>query len=930
MWNLMIMIRKLLLIFSLNIISEFGAFGLGVDWGSEFHKSTMLLPKEGFRMVENHVSARKTPSLISFCGDERFFENQATIKFTRMACETFYMFNRFSELLSTNSTEKLLNNSKLFLDGKVPVYDEVGIAFPVKANIVKNFARNNASYVRQYSEFPESYIRYEEVLGMMLENERNNAIKTGNFEWKSAVFSIWDNSLSIKARKSLSAAIQLGGFTPAAFIHENSAAMVYHAMDSKPTTEESTENVLIVNVGSLGTKLSLIRLESASETTGANTTTFHPVVTVIKDVYNASFSGYLLDMCLADFALSKQIGLMKRVVSKDELSLFKMRRLYTEIKKIKEMLSANKELSFNVEDFFEDRSLNVKLTRGEFEENCEHLFAAFESIIVDFLFSIGKEKISRAEIIGGIVRIPKIQEILKEKFKLPVSVRINGDEGTAHGAAFISANSTAGIKMKKIYFNDGPNYSVNLTVSFPDGENEDKVTELFPFKTNYGTKKKINIKKLRSNALVTLQTFAPGDHQITYNVSGVQKGLDKYVDKNVTEWKVVFNFNLDTLGIPKLASAELILQEEILETKNKTVTKTNATDGSNYTETVSEQIPKTNNFTYKLQVEVESESSKSLLDVKELFNESKAFLKKIRTAEEEKKKLAEMKNKLESYVYRLKSDATDSKENQFLSADEIQQFLNKSSEIEQLLFEGDPANITKENIEVLTMESESLTHILNFRKIEYRERDRVFGLWEQFMVNSTEAIDQIRRERSWTPEEKITEITALVNSAREEIKELYTKQTKMALSEDPIFKAQDISDRVKKITNQINKVGKIQKPKKPANSTADMDGFLKDAMKKFKMNMTGDNLTDDQIDELLKTYKENIKVENPEQSNSEKQNSENASNDSKDSPNSEEPKSENSNENNENNKEKQDSHESNSENETGKNSTDESKTPEDL
>ncbi len=89
--------------------------------------------------------------------------------------------------------------------------------------------------------------------------------------------------------------------------------------------------------------------------------------------------------------------------------------------------------------------------------------------------------------------------------------RLNSDESIAYGAAFISANYTAGIKTKKILVNDGPNYAVDLVLEFENSPSKNH--HLFLKKANYGTKKKMNIPKLQENVKVTLQE-KPGDYFI--------------------------------------------------------------------------------------------------------------------------------------------------------------------------------------------------------------------------------------------------------------------------------------------------------------------------------------------------------------------------------------------------------------------------------
>jgi len=89
--------------------------------------------------------------------------------------------------------------------------------------------------------------------------------------------------------------------------------------------------------------------------------------------------------------------------------------------------------------------------------------------------------------IGGITRIPHVKEAILEFFEKPVATNINGNDGPTYGAAYIAANYSAGIKVKKAWWNDGPNYNVELNIKIG---NETKVEEeIFPYKTRLGTKK---------------------------------------------------------------------------------------------------------------------------------------------------------------------------------------------------------------------------------------------------------------------------------------------------------------------------------------------------------------------------------------------------------------------------------------------------------
>lgn len=75
-------------------------------------------------------------------------------------------------------------------------------------------------------------------------------------------------------------------------------------------------------------------------------------------------------------------------------------------------------------------------------------------------------------------------------------MHINGDDGPALGASYIAANYTAGVKVKKLVYHDGPNYEVKLNIKEKEGNSliEDEV--IFAYKENYGTKKNVTLANL--------------------------------------------------------------------------------------------------------------------------------------------------------------------------------------------------------------------------------------------------------------------------------------------------------------------------------------------------------------------------------------------------------------------------------------------------
>ena len=854
----MIRIVKPLYIAMLALLVEFAhQFGLGIDWGSEFHKSTMLLPKQGFRMVENSISKRKTPSIVSLCGEERFFESQAVIKFPRAACESFYLLNRFFEAENSTFSRDFSDSDKFFFENLQPIFEKHSVIFGSDSPILKNFKREIALQLDEgfTGTLPEHYLRLEEIFAMMLDLEKDNALKTGQVQFKEAMFTIWDNSLSIAARKRLLSSIHLAGLKPLGFVHENTAAAIYFSMDRKPENIDESEHMLFVNIGSLGTKLSLLKFHAKNETLANNSTLIHPAVTSVKDVYSGKFSGHLLDICLGEFALAKQLKDIKRAIQSDEITLFKRRRLYNEVKRAKETLTVNREFNFFVEDFFNDRHLNVKLSRGEFEEACKGYFDELEKILADFMKDIKEQKIdiSKIELIGGTVRVLKVQEIIKEVTGITPSTHINGDEGMAFGASFISANFSAGIRTKKIIMNDGPNYEINLQVKFHENSNQtDKDVVLFPFKTNYGTKKKMNIKKLQEDVTMTL-TEKASNYLIEYRITGVQKELEKFKDKNVTDWKVDFYFELDHTGVPRLINSDLQLKENVTYTVNKTLPKTNTTGNETAPEVVQEIKDKLVVHTLKLAVSSVKETYVSLKENKAAFDESKLLLKTIKAKEIEKQKRSAIKNRLESFIYKLNGEAEDANSAKFLSELELTQFKAKAEEIDNFLFSNESETAELSKFEDLIRDVENLFNPLNLRKDEFKEREASWSIWNDFYKNITSSLEDLKNNKPWITPEQFNDTFNKIETAKKQIEEFYKQQLDMPLTLDPVFNRRMLSEKVKMITSSMDKLSRTPKPKteKPKEKE-NMDKMMEEILKNMKKNLTGTNFTKEQMDEMLK------------------------------------------------------------------------------
>ena len=103
-----------------------------------------------------------------------------------------------------------------------------------------------------------------------------------------------------------------------------------------------------------------------------------------------------------------------------------MKRLKIACEKSKRLLSISEEIPIYVDNFFEDETLYIVVTKAKFEDLCKDLFAKLTKPIDDVIMQskLGISDIKEVVMVGGSTRIPKIKEIITSFFE-GVCVKIN-------------------------------------------------------------------------------------------------------------------------------------------------------------------------------------------------------------------------------------------------------------------------------------------------------------------------------------------------------------------------------------------------------------------------------------------------------------------------------------------------------------------------
>ena len=142
----------------------------------------------------------------------------------------------------------------------------------------------------------------------------------------------------------------------------------------------------------------------------------------------------VIDWIVEEFRKDQGIDL-----AKDRMALQRLKEAAEKAKmELSTVLESDINLPFITADATGPKHLNLKLTRGRFEQMCEEIFQRSVGPVKQALSDAGvtPDKIDEVVLVGGSTRIPRVQQIVKDLFlgKEPHK-GVNPDEVVAVGAA---------------------------------------------------------------------------------------------------------------------------------------------------------------------------------------------------------------------------------------------------------------------------------------------------------------------------------------------------------------------------------------------------------------------------------------------------------------------------------------------------------------
>lgn len=824
---------------------------IGIDYGGEYLKVSLVAPgRVPISIALNEVSKRKTTAAVSFYDGERAIGEPAND-----------LHPRAPELVVTRARDALGNDGKV----KGGFWNDARVASKLAYETTGDSTRDGHPVVIKFNNKQKETYKAEEMVAMLLEYAMKIGTDAGKGKIRDAVIATpayWSQS----QRRALRDAAEIAGLNVLAMKSDLSCAALQWGID-KEFTEPKW--VILVDVGHTSSGAALVRYSSFADKAAKKKQYGQFEIKALK--WDESVGGDTLDMLVMDHFLAEFKEKHGTDLTKIPRAVGKMRK---QVRKTKEILSANRDAPFSVESLHDDIDLRSKISRDEFNALAGDVFERMTAPLREIVASLGEynvtlDEIEAIEVIGGSSRVPGVKDAITAAINgRKFDVHLDADEAVAMGAGLYAANMSTTFRMRKFGAADAASHGMTYEVTPADEFTSSEPTVLVPAFKKVPHHRMVSLRnrtedvkmtvKLDVSDGVRLPPGATSDQVMTIEITKVKEAMAKYND---TVGKLNIHFDYDAHGILDVEKAEYaveIIDYVPIKSKPKKITKAkNETDEGNSTaaqgdeeattktsadadaDADAEQTASDSADTEKSTEAKEEEATEEVEEEPKMRERRRVFrtaldvkvtglpmapmsraqldasinvLDELRKTDEAKRAQEAAKSNLEAYIYSTRAKLEDEDIQTVTTEEEREAFKDELMDKEDWLY-MDGADSTTEVFKKTHEALKAKGDAMEFRAKELTRRPAQIEKARTFIGKARPEIESWPEKKPWLNETHVADLLEELNQFESWLNEKVEAQEALAVTEPPSLESAEIKISMRPIEGKFSKLKSKKKPK---------------------------------------------------------------------------------------------------------------------
>ncbi|XP_030834647.1 hypoxia up-regulated protein 1-like [Strongylocentrotus purpuratus] len=413
---------------------------MSIDLGSEWIKVAVVKPGIPMEIVLNKESRRKTPVSITVRDDETLYGDPALSLGVRYPKSNYYYLQDLLAKPLENPLVKLHQNRFPFYE--LGQDEDRGTIF---------FKHND-----------DVIFHPEELLAIALNKSRESAETFAEQMVRDAVITV-PAFFNQAERRAVLYAAELAGLRVLQLMNANTAVALNYGAFRRKDFNATPHNIMFYDMGAGSTTATIVSYQLVKTKERGKEET-NPQLAIKGVGFDRTLGGLEWEIRLQKH-LAVMFNQQGKTTNKVETSNRSMAKLLKEAKRVKKVLSANNDITSQIEGLLDDKDFKGHVSRAELEKMTSDLFERVGGPVERALKSseMTMDEIDQIILVGGGTRIPKVQEtLLKVTGKKELGKSINADEAAALGAVYHAAHLSKGFKVKKFLIKDANVFPIQV------------------------------------------------------------------------------------------------------------------------------------------------------------------------------------------------------------------------------------------------------------------------------------------------------------------------------------------------------------------------------------------------------------------------------------------------------------------------------------